>query len=80
MEHMTREHLDLADVGALASKAHVNAVVLDHWDPDDPDAYVAGVKKHFAGPVFAGADLERYCLGTAAGAGAAGDRTLTRCK
>ena len=79
MMHMTREHLDLADVGALASKAHVKAVLLDHWVPTDANAYVEGVRKHFAGPIFAGADLERYCLASSTGAAATNARTPARC-
>jgi hypothetical protein len=30
-------------------------------------AYVSGVKKHFPGPVFAPADLDRYCVGASNG-------------
>lgn len=60
--HMTKEHLDIKDVGRMAARAHVKSVVLYHWDPADPAAYVAGVEKYFSGPVFASADLQRYCL------------------
>lgn len=60
--HMTKEHLDIKDVGQIAARAHVKSVVLYHWDPADPAAYVAGVAKYFSGPVFASADLQRYCL------------------
>jgi hypothetical protein len=35
---------------------------LYHWDPVDPATYVTGAAKHFSGPIFAGADLQRYCL------------------
>ena len=63
------EHLDIRDVGQMASKAHVKSVLLYHWDPADPAAYVTGVSKYFSGPVFAGADLQRYCLGAATAAG-----------
>lgn len=62
LAHMRQEHLGQADVGEMATKAHVKAVVLYHYDPDDPAAYVAAVKKSFAGPVFASADRDRYCL------------------
>jgi ribonuclease BN (tRNA processing enzyme) len=62
LAHMTEEHLDLKDVGELASKAQVGSVLLYHMNPVDPAAYVVGVRAHFSGPVFAGADLERYCF------------------
>lgn len=60
--HMTKEHLDINDVGRMAARAHVKAVVLYHWYPDDPAIYVTGVEKYFSGPVYASADLQRYCL------------------
>ena len=61
--HMREEHLDEEHVAIMATKAHVKSVVLYHYTPPDPAAYVTAVKKHFAGPVFAPADLDRYCLG-----------------
>src|SRR5690349_24316489 len=64
--HFQSEHLDSPSIGALASKAQVKSVVLYHYDPvDEADkaAYVSGVKSNFSGPVFAPADLDRYCLG-----------------
>lgn len=66
MAHMRKEHLDEAEVGNMATKAQVKAVVLDHYDPADPAAHVAKVREHFSGPVFAPADLDRYCIGTPA--------------
>lgn len=63
--HFKFEHLDTSTVGQLAASAHVKAVVLYHYDPDDKAdqaAYVAGVRKYFSGPVFAPDDLDRYCL------------------
>ena len=67
MGHMTQEHLDLEHVAELASKAQVKSVLFYHYNPPDPTAYVADVKKTFTGPVFAPADLDRYCLGAASG-------------
>jgi ribonuclease BN (tRNA processing enzyme) len=64
LAHMKAEHLNLDEVGEIASKAGVKSVLLYHYDPTDPAAYVAAVKKHFSGPVFAPADLDRYCLNT----------------
>lgn len=63
--HFTSEHLDTDNIGALATKAGVKAVMLYHYDPkDEADqaAYESGVKKHFAGTVFAPDDLDRYCM------------------
>ena len=64
--HFQFEHLDAETVGQLAAKAGVKAVLLDHYDPAgkaDQAAYVSGVRKHFAGVVFAPDDLDRYCMG-----------------
>lgn len=63
LAHMRQEHLGQTELGEMATKAHVKAVVLYHYDPDDPASYVSGVKKSFGGPVFASADRDRYCLG-----------------
>src|SRR5690348_328869 len=62
MAHMRQEHMDQAQVGDMATKAQVKSVVLYHYTPANPTAYVAKVKEHFSGPVFAPADLDRYCL------------------
>ena len=67
--HFEFEHLDAKAVGELASKAQVKSVLLYHYNPADKAdeaAYVSGVKNYFfAGPVFAPADLDRYCLAQA---------------
>ena len=63
--HFTSEHLDTDNIGELATKAHVKAVLLYHYDPldkADQAAYASGVKKHFSGAVFAPDDLDRYCM------------------
>jgi ribonuclease BN (tRNA processing enzyme) len=62
MDHMTREHLIEKDAGDIASKAHVKSLVLYHYTSAESAAYIAGVKKYFAGPVFGSADLARFCL------------------
>ena len=66
MAHMKVEHLDLEEVGELASRAQVKSVVLYHLGTSSEGVgaaeLVSGVKKYFSGPVFAGADLDRYCL------------------
>jgi ribonuclease BN (tRNA processing enzyme) len=64
-EHMHREHLPMKAVGELAAKAQVKAVILYHFvGGEDGERFVAGVKETYSGPVFAGEDLARYCLGT----------------
>ncbi len=73
--HFTHEHLDEQEIGQMATRAGAKAVILHHYSPRDPAAYVAGVKKYYSGPVFAGADLQRYCLG-----GQTGRTTLHACK
>jgi ribonuclease BN (tRNA processing enzyme) len=65
MAHMRQEHLDETEVGKMAAMAAVKSVVLYHYDPEDPAALVGAIQKSFAGPVFAAADLDRYCVGTA---------------
>jgi len=62
LAHMRQEHLDQEEVGSMAARARVKSVVLYHYNPADPAAYVTAVKKNFSGPVFAPADLDRYCL------------------
>lgn len=79
MAHMTQEHLNLKQVGEMAAQAQVKSVVLYHSGPGDPSLYPPEVKKYFSGPVFAPADLDRYCLGgNANGEGSAG--TLRPCR
>ncbi|HET7614711.1 MAG TPA: MBL fold metallo-hydrolase [Gemmatimonadaceae bacterium] len=78
--HLTEEHLDIKDVGRMATTAHVKSVVLYHWDPDDPAAYVAGVGKYFSGPVFGGADMQRYCLAAVSSADRSNRPPLHRCE
>lgn len=63
--HFIFEHLDASEIGQLASKARVGSVILYHYNPHGPQdqaAYVEGVKRRFAGPVFAPDDLSRYCM------------------
>jgi ribonuclease BN (tRNA processing enzyme) len=73
LAHLRDEHLPMDSLGALATRAHVKAVLLHHYvPPEDTATYVAGVKRTYTGPVFAGEDLARYCLGPADGGAAAG--------
>ncbi len=78
--HMRMEHLPMRDLGEMASKARVKSVVMTHFvGAGSGEQFVAGVKRYYAGPVFAGEDLARYCLGTPDETGAAA-HTLARCQ
>ena len=75
LEHLRVEHLTMRAVGELATRAQVKAVLLHHYvPPEDAATYVAGVKRFYAGPIFTGEDLARYCLGPAAGGAGRGFR------
>lgn len=68
--HMKWEHLTPEEVGKMASQAQVKAVLLYHFVlSGHPEGVVSGVRKFFAGPVFAGEDLARYCLSAPAAQG-----------
>jgi ribonuclease BN (tRNA processing enzyme) len=78
--HMRMEHLPMKDLGEMATKAHVKAVLMIHFvGAGSAEQFVAGVKKYYSGPVFAGEDLARYCLGAPDGNGAA-SHTLAPCQ
>lgn len=63
--HMRMEHLPTKDLGEMATKARVKSVLMTHFvGSGSAEQFVTGVKKYYAGPVFAGEDLARYCLGT----------------
>ncbi|HLW83229.1 MAG TPA: MBL fold metallo-hydrolase [Candidatus Acidoferrales bacterium] len=81
MAHFKFEILDREEVGRLGSKAQVKSVVLYHLGPEgvEPAVFVSGVKKYYSGPVFASADLDRYCLNRPAGKGA-NTRILIPCR
>jgi ribonuclease BN (tRNA processing enzyme) len=56
-------HLSTEDVGKLAARAAVKAVVLSHltWKADDDySTWADEVKKHFSGPVFIAKDLKEF--------------------
>jgi ribonuclease BN (tRNA processing enzyme) len=65
-DHFVFEHLDAAAIARLAAQAGAKSVVLYHFTNGEADqsAYVSSVEKGFSGPVFAPADLDRYCLGS----------------
>jgi ribonuclease BN (tRNA processing enzyme) len=63
--HLEQEHMTPEAVGKMAAEAHVKAVVLTHYTPDDDhekDAsnFTKGVRKYYSGPVIAGRDLLEY--------------------
>jgi ribonuclease BN (tRNA processing enzyme) len=79
-KHMQMEHLPMKDVGEMASKAGVKAVLLHHFVPaNHTERFITGVKKYYSGPVYAGEDLARYCLGTPDGKGSSAG-TLSPCR
>lgn len=78
--HMRMEHLPMKDLGEMATKAEVKAVLMIHFvGAGSGEQFVSGVKKYYSGPVFAGEDLARYCLGAPDESGAAA-HTLARCQ
>jgi ribonuclease BN (tRNA processing enzyme) len=77
--HMRMEHLPMKDLGEMATKAQVKTVLLYHLIAGSGEHFVAGVKQYYSGPVFAGEDLARYCLGTPDESGAAA-HTLAPCR
>lgn len=63
--HLAEDHLAPEEVGKLAARAGVKAVVLTHlvpgWDDEtDPEVYARGVRNHFRGPVHVANDLDRF--------------------
>jgi ribonuclease BN (tRNA processing enzyme) len=61
--HIVATHASAEDVGRVAAAAGVRMVVLTHFVPNDEvgisdEAWTAGVRKHFRGPVLAGRDLQ----------------------
>jgi ribonuclease BN (tRNA processing enzyme) len=78
--HMTKEHLDIKDVGQMAANARVGSVVLYHWYPSNPANYAMRMAKYFSGPVFGSEDLQRYCLDASSPARGSGRPQLHLCE
>jgi ribonuclease BN (tRNA processing enzyme) len=79
-EHMQKEHLRFKAVGDLATKAQVKALILYHFvGGEDGSRFAAGVKQYYAGPVFAGEDLARYCFPANTTMRQTGSTPLTPC-
>lgn len=65
VEHLTSHHLKPADVGRLAKRAGVKAVVITHLAGDSPTSrdvlrYLAQITAIFPGTVIVANDLERF--------------------
>jgi len=75
MAHLRAGHLDLPEVGRIATSADVGSILLTHFGPEadktTPDKIIAAVGTTFGGPIFAAKDLDRYCLASKSQAGKA---------
>jgi ribonuclease BN (tRNA processing enzyme) len=65
LRHMHEEHVTPEDIGKMAAKAGVKAVVMTHIGPsadpnDDYQRYVTEAKKYFSGPITLTKDLMRF--------------------
>jgi ribonuclease BN (tRNA processing enzyme) len=65
LHHMREEHLTPEDVGKMAAKAGVKAVVMTHLSPtvipnDDYQRYIDVAKKFYAGPITLAKDLMKF--------------------
>lgn len=65
LRHMHQEHVTPTDVGQMATKAGVKAVVMTHLTPstnpdDDYQRYVTEAKKYYSGPITIAKDLMKF--------------------
>ena len=65
LRHMHEEHVTPADIGQMATKAGVKAVVMTHLGPtpdpnDDYQRYVVDAKKYYSGPITLAKDLMKF--------------------
>jgi ribonuclease BN (tRNA processing enzyme) len=63
LRHHVEEHLLPEDLGKMAARANVKAVVMTHLQPvpnDDYSHYVREVKKHYSGEVLVARDLMEF--------------------
>jgi len=65
VRHMREEHVTPEDIGKMAAKAHVKAVVMTHLgptvDPNDTyERYVDEAKKYYSGPIMLAKDLMKF--------------------
>jgi ribonuclease BN (tRNA processing enzyme) len=65
LRHMHEEHVTPEDIGKMAAKASVKAVVMSHLGPsvvpnDDYARYLDDAKKYYAGPITIAKDLMKF--------------------
>ncbi len=65
LRHMHEEHVTPEDIGKMAAKAGVKAVVMSHIGPsvtpnDDYQRYVDEAKKYYSGPITLAKDLMKF--------------------
>jgi ribonuclease BN (tRNA processing enzyme) len=64
MRQATQGHMNLDDIGKMATRAKVKTVVLSHFGPrvgtDDYAPWAEEVKKHFSGQVLVAKDLMEF--------------------
>jgi ribonuclease BN (tRNA processing enzyme) len=65
LRHMHEEHVTPEDIGKMAAKAGVKAVVMSHIGPtidpkDEYQRYVDEAKKYYAGPITLAKDLMKF--------------------
>jgi len=65
LRHMHEEHVTPEDIGKMAAKAGVKAVVMTHLGPtidphDDYQRYVDAAKKYYSGPITLAKDLMKF--------------------
>jgi ribonuclease BN (tRNA processing enzyme) len=65
LRHMHEEHVTPEDIGKMAAKAGVKAVVMTHIGPsinpnDDYQRYIDEAKKYYSGPITLAKDLMKF--------------------
>ncbi len=65
LRHMHEEHVTPEDIGKMAAKAGVKAVVMSHLGPtinpnDDYQRYIDEAKKYYSGPITIAKDLMKF--------------------
>jgi ribonuclease BN (tRNA processing enzyme) len=65
LRHMHEEHVTPEDIGKMAAKAGVKAVVMTHLGPsiipnDDYERFVDEAKKYYSGPITLAKDLMKF--------------------
>lgn len=63
IRHHIEEHLLPEDLGKMAARANVKAVVMTHLQPssnNDYSRYIEDVKKHYSGQIFVAKDLMEF--------------------